>query len=224
MKIKVKARRQSGFSLVELLMVVLLLTIVVGALFIQIDHAQVRYRVEDQRLDMTQQEREFIDQFVRDMHQAGYPAASMYSAGAVPANSVAGGTYGLISISSTDIQIEGDMDGNGQVEAVEYSYDATCQCIRRSSLIKGTPGPATNFTEVQGVISTSQDIFIAYDTNGGTVNISSAVTDPVVLKGIKSVRITLTTQGIGKDNDSHRAVQVSMTSIARLVNNQGVTP
>jgi hypothetical protein len=74
------------------------------------------------------------------------------------------------------------------------------------------------------VISTSQDIFAAYDTNGGTVNISAAVTDPLVLKGIKSVRITLTTQGIGKDNDSHKDVQVSMTSIARLVNNQGVTP
>ena len=224
MKIKVKARRQSGFSLLELLMVVLLLTIVVGALFTQIDHAQVRYRVEDQRLDMTQQEREFIDQFVRDLHQAGYPASSMYSAGVAAPNSVAGGTYGLISISSTDVQIEGDMDGDGQVEAIEYSYDATCQCIRRSSLPKGAAGPATSFTEVQGVISTSQDIFAAYDTNGGSVNISSAVTDPTTLKTIKSVRITLTTQGIGKDNDSRRAVQVSMTSIARLVNNQGVTP
>jgi len=220
MKIQVKPRGQSGFSLVELLMVVLLLSIVVGAIFTQIDRAQVRYRVEDQRLDMTQQEREFIDQFVRDLHQAGYPAASMYAAGAVPANSVAGGTFGVISISSTDVQIEGDMDGNGQVQTVEYSYDATCQCIRRSSLPKGAAGTATNFTEVQGVIPTTQDIFVAYDTNGGIVNISSAVTDPIVLKGIKSVRITLTTQGIGKDNDSRKDVQVTMTSIARLVNNK----
>jgi len=220
MKIQVKLRRQSGFSLVELLMVVLLLTIVVGALFTQIDRAQVRYRVEDQRLDMTQQEREFIDQFVRDLHQSGYPAASMYSAGAVPANSVAGGTFGLISISSTDVQIEGDMDGDGQVESVEYSYDATCQCIRRSSLAKGAAGPATNFTEVQGVIATTQDIFAAYNTNGGSVDISSAVTDPTTLKTIKSVRITLTTQAIGKDNDSRKDVQVTMTSIGRLVNNK----
>ena len=224
MKIKVKARRQSGFSLVELLMVVLLLTIVVGALFTQIDRAQVRYRVEDQRLDMTQQEREFIDQFVRDLHQAGYPAASMYSAGVANPNSVAGGTYGLISLSDSDVQIEGDTDGNGSVESIEYSYDATCQCIRRSSLVKGTPGPATNFTEVQGVISTSQKIFAAYDTNGNSIDLSSAVTDTATLKTIKSVRITLTTQGIGKDNDSRKDVQVSMTSIARLVNNQGVTP
>jgi prepilin-type N-terminal cleavage/methylation domain-containing protein len=224
MKIKIKARRQSGFSLVELLMVVLLLSIVVGALFTQIDRAQVRYRVEDQRLDMTQQEREFIDQFVRDMHQAGYPAANMYSAGAVAANSVAGGTYGLISLSDSDVQIEGDTDGDGNVEAIEYSYDATCQCIRRSSLLKGTPGPATKFTEVQGVIGTSQKIFAAYDANGNSVDLSVAVTDPATLKTIKSLRITITTQGIGKDNDSHQAVEVSMTSIARLVNNQGVTP
>lgn len=224
MKIKVKAPRQSGFSLVELLMVVLLLSIVVGAIFTQIDHAQVRYRVEDQRLDMTQQEREFIDQFVRDMHQAGYPAASMYSAGAVAANSVAGGTYGLISLSDSDVQIEGDTDGNGSVESIEYSYDANSQTIRRSSLVKGTPGPATNFTEVQGVIGTSQKIFAAYDANGNSVDLSVAVTDPSILKTIKSLRITITTQGIGKDNDSHQAVQVSMTSIARLVNNQGVTP
>ena len=205
-------------------MVVLLLTIVVGALFTQIDRAQVRYRVEDQRLDMTQQEREFIDQFVRDLHQAGYPAASMYAAGVAAPNSVAGGMYGLISISSTDIQIEGDMDGNGQVEAVEYSYDSTCQCIRRIWQPKGAPTSATNFTQVQGVITTSQDIFSAYTNSGASVDLSGPVIDATTLKSIKSVRITLTTQGIGKDNDSHKDVQVTMTSIARLVNNQGVTP
>jgi prepilin-type N-terminal cleavage/methylation domain-containing protein len=224
MKIQVKPLQQSGFSLVELLMVVLLLTIVVGALFTQIDRAQVRYRVEDQRLDMTQQEREFIDQFVRDLHQAGYPAANMYAAGVAAPNSVAGGMYGLISISDSDVQMEGDTDGNGKVESVEYSYDSTCQCIRRSSLDKGSAGTATNFTEVQGVIGTSQKIFAAYDTNGNSVDLSGPVTDATTLKSIKSVRITLTTQGIGKDNDSRKDVQVTMTSIARLVNNQGVTP
>ncbi|HEX4603070.1 MAG TPA: prepilin-type N-terminal cleavage/methylation domain-containing protein, partial [Candidatus Angelobacter sp.] len=65
MNTKSKSRRTAGFSLLELLMVVFLLTIVVGALFSQIERAQVRYRVEDQKLDLTQQEREFIDQFTR---------------------------------------------------------------------------------------------------------------------------------------------------------------
>ena len=87
MNIKNRARRQAGFSLLELLLVVLLLTIVVAALFAQIERAQVRYRVEDQKLDLTQQEREFIDQFTRDLHQAGFPPVT-----------VTGGQYTLSSL------------------------------------------------------------------------------------------------------------------------------
>src|SRR5215467_5752732 len=78
MKTNIKPRKEAGFSLLELLLVVLLLSIVVGALFSQINRAQVRYRVEDQKLDITQQEREFIDQFARDLHQAGFPATALY--------------------------------------------------------------------------------------------------------------------------------------------------
>src|SRR5690242_8941042 len=136
MKIQVKPRRQAGFSLMELLMVVLLLSIVVGALFSQIERAQVRYHVEDQTLDMTQQEREFIDQFTRDLHQAGYPSASMYAT-APGGNQIAGG---IISISATDLQLEGDVDGDGIVDVVEYSYlsgAGTCNCLRRSQMQKG---------------------------------------------------------------------------------------
>src|SRR6478672_9500650 len=113
-----KYSRQRGFTLIELLMVVLLLSIVVGAVFSQIDRAQVRYRVEDQRVDLTQQEREFIDQFTRDLHQAGYPSAAMYG-GIGTTNQIA---LGLISLSSNDIVIEGDVDGDGAVDTVEYSY------------------------------------------------------------------------------------------------------
>ncbi len=140
-----KYSRQRGFTLIELLMVVLLLSIVVGAVFSQIDRAQVRYRVEDQRVDLTQQEREFIDQFTRDLHQAGYPSAVMYG-GIGTANQIA---LGLISLSSNDIVLEGDVDGDGAVDTVEYSYfDGSgwpaggapnpCPCIRRSQVPKGT--------------------------------------------------------------------------------------
>ena len=113
-----KYSRQRGFTLIELLMVVLLLSIVVGAVFSQIDRAQVRYKVEDQRVDLTQQEREFIDQFTRDLHQAGYPSAAMFG-GIGTANQVA---LGLTSLSSNDVVIEGDVDGDGAVDTVEYSY------------------------------------------------------------------------------------------------------
>ena len=209
MNIQTRRPRQAGFSLIELLLVVLLLSIVVGALFSQIERAQVRYRVEDQQMDLTQQEREIIDQFTRDLHQAGYPSANMYQT-AVPANQVA---LGIIALSATDLQMEGDVDGTGVVSVVEYSYlsgPGTCNCLRRSTTPKGGLA-GTAFTEVQGVINTAaQPIFVAYDNAGAP---------PADLKHIKSVRITLITQGTGKDNDTHKDIQVTMTGMARVVNN-----
>jgi prepilin-type N-terminal cleavage/methylation domain-containing protein len=216
-----KYSRQRGFTLIELLMVVLLLSIVVGAVFSQIERAQVRYRVEDQRVDLTQQEREFIDQFTRDLHQAGYPSASMYGTSGT-ANQVA---LGPISLSSNDIVIEGDVDGDGLVDTVEYSYfDGSgwtssapnpCPCIRRSQVQKGTPSSAsTTFTQVQNVVGTS--FFTAFDAGGGTISLPASPTD---LRRIKTVQITLTTQGTAPDSDAHNSIQVTMTGMARLVNN-----
>jgi prepilin-type N-terminal cleavage/methylation domain-containing protein len=216
-----KYSRQRGFTLIELLMVVLLLSIVVGAVFSQIERAQVRYRVEDQRVDLTQQEREFIDQFTRDLHQAGYPSAPMYGTSGT-ANQVA---LGPISLSSNDIVIEGDVDGDGLVDTVEYSYfDGSgwtssapnpCPCIRRSQVQKGTPSSAsTTFTQVQNVVGTS--FFTAFDAGGGTISLPASPTD---LRRIKTVQITLTTQGTAPDSDAHNSIQVTMTGMARLVNN-----
>ncbi len=80
MNMNKKHAEQDGFTLIELLMVVLLLSIIVGAVFSQIERAQVPYKVEDQKVDLTQQEREFIDQFTRDLHQAGYPSIAVFGA------------------------------------------------------------------------------------------------------------------------------------------------
>jgi hypothetical protein len=76
------------------------------------------------------------------------------------------------------------------------------------------------FTEVENIIPiNTQPIFSAYDANGNAVSINPAVTDPNVLKTIKTVRITVTTQGKIKDSDAHKDIQVTMTGMARLVNN-----
>lgn len=215
-----KHSRQSGFTLIEMLMVVLLLSIVVGAVFSQIERAQVRYRVEDQKIDLTQQEREFIDQFTRDLHQAGYPSAPMYG-GSGTANQVA---LGVTSLSSNDIVVEGDVDGDGTVDVVEYSYfDGSgwtssapnpCPCIRRSQMNKGAAGPATTYTQVQNVLGTS--FFTAFDISGNSITLPASAGN---LPKIKTVQITLSTQGSVPDNDAHKSIQVTMTGMARLVNN-----
>lgn len=216
-----KHSRQSGFTLIEMLMVVFLLSIVVGAVFSQIERAQVRYRVEDQKIDLTQQEREFIDQFTRDLHQAGFPSAPMFG-GVGTANQIA---LGITSLSANDIVIEGDVDGDGGVDIVEYSYfDGSgwppggapnpCPCIRRSQMNKGAAGPATTYTQVQNVIGTS--FFNAFDIGGNSITLPASAGN---LSKIKTVQLTLTTQGAVQDNDAHKSIQVTMTGMARLVNN-----
>jgi len=216
-------KNAAGFTLLELMMVVALLSIVVGALFSQIQRAPIRYKVEDQKLDLTQQEREFIDQFTRDLHQAGYPNAKVY-----------GNRYntsrmyvaaGIWSISNTDLHMEGDVDGDGAVESITYSYVASCSCIRRSvvpkadNLAPSAQAAGTAFTEVQNIVAVAgQPIFDAYNAAGTSVVGSTAVTDPATLASIKSVRITLTTQG-SVDQDNKKVIQVSMTGMARIVNN-----
>jgi prepilin-type N-terminal cleavage/methylation domain-containing protein len=233
MKTNRKQANQRGFTLIELLMVVLLLSIVVGAVFSQIERAQVRYKMEDQKVDLTQEEREFIDQFTRDLHQSGYPSSAVFGGQfGINSSHVAAGIW---SISSTDLRMEGDMDGSG-VQTVEYSYfdgngwpgpgPNPCPCLRRSAAAKvdGTAPaaqvPGTAFTQVQNVVPlATQPIFAAYDANGVPIDLTATITDPVKLATIKSVQITVTTQGLAKDSDLHKSVQVSMTGMARLVNN-----
>jgi prepilin-type N-terminal cleavage/methylation domain-containing protein len=233
MSMNKKQAGQRGFTLIELLMVVLLLSIVVGAVFSQIERAQVRYKVEDQKVDLTQQEREFIDQFTRDLHQAGYPSIAVFGGTfGINSSQIAAGVW---SISQTDLSMEGNVDGTG-VQSVEYSYyDGSvwtgtgpnpCPCLRRSATPKvdGVAPSAqvagTAFTQVQNVVPLAlQPIFSAYDKNGSPVDISSTITDPTQLAKIKSVQITVTTQGLAQDSDVHNSIQVSMTGMARLVNN-----
>jgi len=236
----INRKPQTGFSLVELMMVVLVLSIVVGALFRQINHAQTRYSVENRRVDLTQQERDFIDQFTRDLHQAGYPSIAQYGGRLdLSSNFTAAGIW---MISPTDLKMEADVDGDGIVDEIAYHYDggpAPCPCLRRSSSAKqdgalpwNQPAPVY-YTQVQDIIPLpaapgAPVFFQAFDTNGAQLDISAgktltsaALTDPTYqfLLNIKNVGITFTTQAKGMDTDAHKSIQVTMTGMARLPNN-----
>ncbi|HEY2168168.1 MAG TPA: hypothetical protein VGJ30_00970, partial [Candidatus Angelobacter sp.] len=73
---------------------------------------------------------------------------------------------------------------------------------------------STTFTQVQNVVGTS--FFTAFDAGGGPITLPASASD---LKKIKTVQITLTTQGTAPDSDAHNSIQVTMTGMARLVNN-----
>ncbi|MGH9492238.1 MAG: PilW family protein [Terriglobales bacterium] len=161
-------RGQKGFSLIELLTVVVILMLVTGVVFQQIDLVQKRGRQEDVKMDLTQEAREFLDQMVRDLHTSGYPNKKMYVVNLVNINDIRN-AVGLVQVSSTLLQFEGDVDGDGQVDNIQYQLQANggaCPCtIRRSQVVKANTEPwnqATNFNmEVNNVVNSGGTIPIA---------------------------------------------------------------
>src|SRR5712664_2025284 len=77
---KAALRPQAGFSLLELVIVCAILTIVLAAIFNGVDLVTQRSHAEQTKVDLTQEGREFVDEFERDLHQAGYPNCRMVKA------------------------------------------------------------------------------------------------------------------------------------------------
>jgi prepilin-type N-terminal cleavage/methylation domain-containing protein len=171
-------RRERGSTLLEMMMAVAILSVVAGVVFSQITDLFKKNSGEQGKVDITQQTREFMDEIIRDMHQCGYPSVSMYDPPpSGPAlNNCTPGSYcqdvrvaaGVTSFSPTDLVMEGDFDGDGTINIVEYAlYDAsgnkitsgsaTCPCsIRRTEYQKpAIPGSVTPtyYMEVQNVIN-----------------------------------------------------------------------
>jgi prepilin-type N-terminal cleavage/methylation domain-containing protein len=160
---------QRGFSLIEMITVVAILTLVMGVVFQQIITVQHRHRAEEAKLDIAQESREFLDQIVRDLHQVGYPTAKMYSTGAAlptPPYNDPRVAAGLVSFAYNDLWFEGDVDGNGNVDIVRYTLNApggACPCfIQRSQTTKigngaplGRDSTATYAIGLQDVINSA---------------------------------------------------------------------
>ena len=154
---KVHKNAERGFSLIELMVVCLVLVIVLGGVFRIINHVMQRSQVEQVKVDLTQQAREFVDEFERDVHQAGYPNCRMISTPGAATNCPpdytnplvaqnASVAAGLVLVSNTEVIFEGDVDGDGVVDTVWYRLvdqngnfppASTCPCtIQRSQMPK----------------------------------------------------------------------------------------
>jgi prepilin-type N-terminal cleavage/methylation domain-containing protein len=181
----VKNSRARGFSLVELLVATVILLTVVAVVMGYISTAQRRFDTEQTKIDMTQQSREFMDQMARDLHMAGYPNQRMYQPGFLPApnwfDSPVVAT-GIVSLSTTQLLMEGDVDSDGFVDAIRYQLVAdfpafpgpavSCPCrLQRGRLQKQAGGPLGQplppwFVEAQGIINSAGAIPLGNVGNG----------------------------------------------------------
>jgi prepilin-type N-terminal cleavage/methylation domain-containing protein len=194
-----------GFTLIELMLSLLILGVLMGAVFRQMDTAQQRMSTESIKLDDFQQARDFVDQFFRDINQIGDPNSRMFdlAGGFAPASPLINDNrlaVGLTYIDANEIHFEGSVNGIGTVQSVIYKINGTgtcALCMQRSQVDKIVGNPvngqsaASWGTEVNDVIATP--IFQYYQADGTLVS-----TLPADLNGnanlianIKTIKISL---------------------------------
>jgi prepilin-type N-terminal cleavage/methylation domain-containing protein len=189
----IRKSHKAGYTLIETLVAIVVLTIMMVGVFREINKAQGYYKVEGAKVDVTQPIRQFIDTFTRDLHQAGFP--TLASVG--PGNAAA---QGLTAFSNTSLTFDGDLDGTGNIQTVTYTYDAAgCACITRTA--GGAPS-----TAIEQLTAAS---FTGYDASG------APTTTPA---SIRSIEVSVTMQN-GVDPSNRAPVQLTMTGMARLPNN-----
>jgi prepilin-type N-terminal cleavage/methylation domain-containing protein len=200
--------RQRGFSLIEMMVVVLILGIISAGLFAQIDGAQQRAFSEQVKLDNFQEARDFVDQFFRDVNQIGYPNSRMIDTTAAWSPALASPlindnrlAIGLVRIDANEIRFEGDMNGDGVVQSVIYMVNGSGSCtlcLQRSQVDKASASPLTGQTtnwgtEVNDVIS--NPIFSYFKADGTQVTTLpvdlSTAGGPQTLASIKTIQVSL---------------------------------
>jgi prepilin-type N-terminal cleavage/methylation domain-containing protein len=220
-------KHDAGFSLLELMMVLLIMSIMMGSVFTQISLVQARSSAEQIKLDLFQESREFMDQLQRDLHEAGYPNSRNLGPGMI-VNGInePGNAAGLVKVDVNELWFEGDVDGDGLVDSVQYQYDASstgCPCLKRSQVAKvaGSPltGQGSSFqTEVQNV-QNPRSIFSAYKADGTQVTLPvDIVSNPTAIAGIKTIRIQLNVQSKQFDLQTRQFPQVTLSNSVSLNN------
>jgi prepilin-type N-terminal cleavage/methylation domain-containing protein len=197
-----RRRVERGFSLIELLTVIAILSIVTGGILLQLNTAQQRMTTEQVKVDNFDEARDFVDQFFRDINQIGYPNGRMVSFAPTIADTRV--AVGLVKIDSNAIWFEGDVDGSGIVQSVQYMVNgsgACALCLQRSEVAKVAGNPFTGQsaaiwgTEVNDVLLTNP-IFTYYDASGNQITTLPADINSsgATLARVKTIHIALSIQ------------------------------
>jgi prepilin-type N-terminal cleavage/methylation domain-containing protein len=182
-----------GFSLVELLVVVAMISIVFAAILTQLEQVQQRATAEQGKVDDFQQARDFLAQVTHEARQMGYPNVNNFDTTVNPTTSPCGNgvsvttwqttlindcrlAVGLVKLTTTELDFEGDIDGSG-VSLVSYKLngDGNCaSCMERFQEPK--PNAANPLTSVGAIAASSyvQEVQNVQNGNSAVAPIFSA--------------------------------------------------
>jgi prepilin-type N-terminal cleavage/methylation domain-containing protein len=127
--LKTWPKNSAGFTLVEILMVMFIMAIVVGAVYSLFYRSQKVYADQAQVVNMQQNARAAVEMICRDLWLAGYwPNPNRFQVS----------TAGILVAGTNSIQFSADLDKNGNTTGAEenilYAYNSTDP---------PTPGPVT---------------------------------------------------------------------------------
>lgn len=238
-----KKKSQSGFSLIELLVVMAVLSIVMGAIFEQMNTAQQRSSAEQIKTDMMQESREFLDQLTRDLRDAGYPNRRNYARGQLSGNvsdeiSIADvksqfAATGVVYVDTGKIIFEGtdgtfEDDGSLRVWNIRYYMDNDCPnppCLKRAQIKKAQGDPVTEqsytpYVEVQNVINdlTTEPIFSAYTVDGTQVTLPVDISNGNAMASIGTIKMYLKVQSQIADPKTRERPIMTFVSTVKLPN------
>lgn len=220
---KIQTSPNRGFTLLELMVTIAILSIVFGVVADGIVQVQQRNTVEENKVDLTQETRQFMDQITNDIHQAGFPTIRMFDPGlayTTTSNSVAAG---LTQVTPYEVDFQGDVDGSGTVSDVVIRVNppgGPCPCtIQRGTVLKSVGGLPVYYTELDNLQNAA--VFTAYGSDGSLIVPPATAIDStgVALKNINAIGITLWVQSATPDPKTGAFPTVTMVSQAKLDNN-----
>lgn len=218
---------QSGFSVVELMIALFIMTLVIGALFSQMIQGQQYSAAERTKLDLFQEAREFMDQMSRDMRAAGYPNTRNFASDTLhqanPNESV-----GLVKLDKGELWFESAINGDQTVYQIHYRLDPNCApnppCLVRSQAPKNSGNPDDTSlqaehdqTEVQNVYLPNgvdaDPIFSAYNAvDGSAVSLPITFSDANIAN-INTIMVRLTVQSPVPDKTGKNPTMTLISTI-----------
>jgi type IV pilus assembly protein PilW len=177
--------QERGFTLVEILVAMSVMTIVTGAIYGVFFSSNRSYRTQERVVDAQQKVRMGIDFMMRDIRMAGYDPKGNAT------DAVEGGGAGIKSATATQIRFASDMDMDGTIEEanrerVTYTYDADTNEVLQI-LYEGT-GSESEQTLMDDVSALS----FGYLDKDGTVAVP---VDAANLANIRTVVVVITCRG-----------------------------
>jgi prepilin-type N-terminal cleavage/methylation domain-containing protein len=239
--------RVCGFSLIEMMVVIVIVSIVVAAVLAQVNQTQQRATAEQDKLDQIQVARSFVDQIAVDVRQLGYPNSHNFDvlqgAWQNPLKNDVRIAAGLVKLTPNSLRFEGDVDGSGNISVVSYAIngDGNCAtCLERAQVLKVNGDPLTGQTNltnssydpaiagngaaeiqnVQNANSVGNPIFTAFKSDGTQIALPIDIdNNPALVAQVRVIQISLDVSDPTQlDPQTRQRLEANITSRVQIVN------